>query len=67
MVSGRRDYDRVGAFLDLQWEVQEQANALLAPADVPVRAVERLVTDAAGNRVKWSFVPGRGWKGVQVS
>jgi hypothetical protein len=55
-------------FTDLRRAVQIQADALVAPSDTPICDLERMVEDATGNRVLWSYrLSTNAWKGVQVA
>lgn len=55
-------------FTDIRQTIQTQANAFVAPSDVPTSDLQRLVEDAAGNRVLWTYrVSTAAWKGVQVA
>ena len=56
------------SFVDLRLSVQSQTNALVQPSDSPATDVVRLVEDAGGNRVMWTWDQSAAtWKGVQVS
>lgn len=54
-------------FEDINQTIQAVADAFAEPVDTPLQDVRRLVEDAAGNRVEWTWRASTNtWKGVEL-